>query len=50
MSWRHFVYGMQYLSRHHNRTLLARAEAARAGGSTEEAYVSWNRRISQGTR
>jgi len=50
MSWRHFVYGMQYLSRAHNRDLLARAEGNRAGQSPEDQYVAWRDQVTRGTR
>ena len=41
LSYRHFVYGLQFVGRTHLRDQLARAQAFRAGQQGNEEFRSW---------
>lgn len=50
MSWRHYVYGMAYISRATNRALLDGASSTRAAGATKDEYSRWRDEVGEGTR
>lgn len=41
LSWRHYVYGAQYLARQRLRGQLTQAEAVRLAGAVQDEYVEW---------
>lgn len=45
LSWRHYVYGMAFISREYLRRQLEQAQAARMASAEKEDYQSWQRDV-----